>query len=84
MLTRQIPPKELAVLDADDALRKLESAAHGLDDAERENRRIRFGDNHLPSKPEITVLVRFFQQLISPFVLLLMAVAVVSVYSGEK
>lgn len=84
MLTRQIPPREVAILDVPAAIARLSADASGLDEAERENRRIRFGRNELPSKPETSVITRFLSQFASPFVFLLLAVAAISLFTGEK
>lgn len=83
MLTRQIPPRELAVLNPAQALERLASVKNGLDDAERENRRLRFGWNELPSASETSLVVRFLQQFSSPFVFLLLGVATISLAMGS-
>lgn len=83
MLTRQIHPRELAALRVDTAIAKLDSFPKGLEKAERENRRIRFGTNALPEKKEQGSFAVFLKQFTSPFVFLLLGVTVVSLYLGE-
>ncbi len=83
MLTRQIPPRELATLPVQAALKKLETDKKGLPEEERENRRVRFGSNDLPQKKGTPILVVFLKQFTSPFVFLLIGVTVVSLYLRE-
>ena len=84
MLTRHIPPQELATLSARDAIEKLGSSPGGLPEDERANRLVRFGKNELPAKPETPLIVRFFQEFASPFVFLLLGVMVFSFLMGER
>jgi P-type Ca2+ transporter type 2C len=84
MITRHIPPKELATLSADDVLEKLESSKDGLGADERANRLVRFGKNELPAKPETPLIVRFLKEFASPFVFLLLGVMAFSFAMGER
>jgi Ca2+-transporting ATPase len=83
MLNRQVLPREIAALPVPAALKTLESQREGLDEAERENRTVRFGKNALPEPKGVPVIARFFKEFTSPFVFLLLGVAGISLFLRE-
>lgn len=83
MLTRQIHPRELAGISVQNVLDKLATEMDGLDQSERDNRRVRFGKNKLPEKKDPSIIVRFLKEFTSPFVFLLLGVAGISIYMRE-
>jgi calcium-translocating P-type ATPase len=83
MLNRHIRPHEIAMLEAPDALIRLNAAEKGLSQEERENRLIRFGKNELPRPKRAPLAALFLKQFLSPFVFLLFGVVAIALMTGE-
>ncbi len=69
---------------AEEALRELASAAHGLSSNEAQERLESIGPNALPEKPPSSLLWLFLRQFQSPLIYLLLAAAVVAFVLGER
>ena len=74
-------------VSADDALREVEGSREGLSSAEAGKRREKFGPNKLAEAKKDSIIKQFFKQMADPMILILIAAAVVSIftsaYSGE-
>lgn len=72
----------------DEALQELKSSPQGLSSQEAERRLAEHGKNKLAEGKKTPPIVRFFQQLTDPMILVLLAAAVLSgvtsAYSGES
>jgi magnesium-transporting ATPase (P-type) len=70
-------------LDSAALFQRLESSPVGLEIAEVEKRRLRYGENVLPTKPPPTVLQIFVHQFFSPLIYILLSAALISILIGE-
>ncbi|HXN11181.1 MAG TPA: HAD-IC family P-type ATPase, partial [Steroidobacteraceae bacterium] len=75
---------ELATLTAAQALERLHSAAPGLSAAEVEARREQFGPNVVAHEDHETFAVQLLRRLLNPLNLMLLALAGVSLATGEN
>lgn len=75
-------------LDVDEALAKAGSTKKGLTNEEAAQRLSRDGYNRIEKQPGVSLLVRFFRQLINPMIIILLIAAAisaaVSVLEGES
>ncbi len=74
---------ELAPLTASAALERLQSRATGLEPAEVDARRARFGPNRVAHEAHETLPVQLLRRLLNPLNLLLLSLAGVSVAMGD-
>ncbi len=76
------------LLDSDTAIRSVSSDASGLSQQEAEKRLLEHGPNQLAKGKKTPLIVRFFQQMKDPMILILLAAAAVSgvtaVIEGES
>ncbi len=76
------------LLDPDAALRSVQSQFDGLSAAEAQNRLLQNGPNKLAEAKKTPMILRFFQQMKDPMILILLAAALVSgitaVIEGES
>lgn len=76
----EAPPHALG---SDEVVRRLETSARGLDDAEARARLARHGPNALPHSRPPGLVVVFLRQFLSPLIYVLLVAAVVSVGIGH-
>lgn len=77
------PAQKCAYLPIDAALAKMESSHQGLAPAEAKRRLHLFGENRLPRGRQRTLLRRLVEQLTSPLILILLAVAALVPFLGH-
>jgi magnesium-transporting ATPase (P-type) len=70
-------------LEADDALRRLDSRREGLSGDEAAQRLARYGPNRLPEPPRRSALMRFLAQFDNLLIYILLAAAVLTAVIGE-
>jgi len=75
---------ELAALTAPAALERLHSRPGGLDAAEIAERREAFGVNRVAHQERETLLAQFLRRLLNPLNILLLTLATVSVFMGDR
>ncbi len=77
------PARECAQLPTSQVFERLDTRNDGLSDVETLTRQRLFGANRLPSPPRATLLRRILDQLTSPLILILIAVAVLAPLIGH-
>ncbi|HTF18577.1 MAG TPA: HAD-IC family P-type ATPase, partial [Chryseolinea sp.] len=72
------------LLPAPDVVGKLGSATEGLNDAEVKKRQEQYGKNHIPQPKSKTLFRIFLSQFLNPLIYVLIAAAVVSLFTGDS
>ena len=75
---------QLAALTAPAALERLHSRPGGLDAMELAERRAAFGVNRVAHEERETLLAQFLRRLLNPLNILLLTLATVSVFMGDR
>jgi len=70
-----------ATSDIDDIYEKLASSAEGLDEARVEDSRDKYGDNKITHGKKVPVIKHLFESFASPFTLILLCLAIVSIFT---
>lgn len=85
--TRQLDDERLRqvqALTATQAIAELQSTPHGLADSDIPQRVAQFGYNEVVTKKEIGLIRELLSRFTSPLVLMLLALAVISFFFGDK
>lgn len=75
--------RDIALLDQDALLARLQSSSAGLPDSEADRRLEKYGPNVVAHETRRGALLRFLSLLASPLSLMLLALAIVNFYIGE-
>jgi len=70
-----------AVSETDEIYSKLETTSEGLDEARVEDSRDKFGDNKITHGKKVPVIKHLFESFASPFTLILLSLAIVSIFT---